>query len=155
DFLDNEFCVGANLLVAPVLDPQSERGGKRDVYLPAGGDWYCFMDNPLPLARSLPGGTTIRAFDASLGIIGDHIAFRVPLYVRAAAVTPTIELEQSVGERNHHNLPNPITLTVYPGPSGTYSMYLDDGVSRSSAPQRPVSEGGDEQARDQYRKITI
>lgn len=155
DYLDNEFCVGADLLVAPVLDPQSERGGKRDVYLPAGSDWYCFMDDRLPLDHPVPGGTTIRDFDASLGTAGDHIAFLVPLYVRAGAVIPTIELEQFVGERNHHRLPNPITLTVYPGPSGTYSLYLDDGISRSSAPRRPVQEGGDEQAGDQYRKITI
>lgn len=155
DFLDNEFCVGADLLVAPVLDPQSVGGGKRDVYLPAGSDWYCFMDNRLPLDHPVPGGTTIRDFDASLGTTGDHIAFLVPLYVRAGAVIPTIELEQFVGERNHNNLPNPITLTIYPGPAGAYSMYLDDGVSRSSAPTRPVEEGGDEQAGDEYRKVAI
>ncbi len=130
-------------------------GGKRDVYLPAGSDWYCFMDDRLPLARPVPGGTTIRDFDASLGTTGDHIAFLVPLYVRAGAIIPTIELEQFVGEHNHDNRPNPITLTVYPGPAGAYSMYLDDGVSRSSAPQRPVAEGGDEQAGDEYRKIVI
>jgi len=155
DFLDDEFCVGADLLVAPVLDPQSVGGGKRDVYLPSGSDWYCFMDDRLPLARPVPGGTTIRDFDSSLGTAGDHIAFLVPLYVRAGAVIPTIELEQFVGERNHHNLPNPITLTVYPGRVGAYSMYLDDGVSRSSAPRRPVEEGGDEQAGDEYRKVQI
>jgi alpha-glucosidase len=155
EYLDNEFCVGSDLLVAPILDPQSERGGKRDVYLPAGSDWYCFMDNRLPLDYPVAGGTTIRDFDASLGTAGDHIAFLVPLYVRAGAVIPMIELEQFVGERNHNKLPNPITLTVYPGPSGAYSMYLDDGISRSSAPRRPVKEGGDEQAGDKYRKTVI
>jgi alpha-glucosidase len=155
EFLDTEFCVGADLLVAPVLDAQSVGGGKRDVYLPAGTDWYCFMDNRLPLDHSVPGGTTIREFDASLGTTGDHIAFLMPMYVRASAIIPTIELEQYVGERNHNNLPNPITLNIYPGPAGTYSMYLDDGVSRSSAPQRPTEEGGDEQARDEYRKTVI
>lgn len=154
-FLDTEFCVGDNLLVAPILDPQEVNGGKRDVYLPAGTDWYCFMDNRLPLGQPVPGGTTIRDYDASLNTSGDHIAFLVPLYVRAGAIIPTIELEQYVGERNHHNLPNPITLTIYPGPTGTYSLYLDDGISRSAAPQRPLEEGGDEQARGEYRHTVI
>jgi alpha-glucosidase len=158
EFLDTEFCVGADLLIAPVLDPQSLGSGKRDVYLPAGSDWYCFMDNRLPLDHPVPGGTTIRDFDASLGTDGDHIAFLVPMYVRAGAVIPTIELEQYVGERNQKNLPNPITLNIYPGiypRPVAYSMYLDDGISRSSAPQRPTEEGGDEQARNEYRQTQI
>lgn len=154
-FLDSEFCVGADLLVAPVLDPQSAGGGKRDVYLPAGSDWYCFMDDRLPLDCPVPGGTTVREFDASLGALGDHIAFLVPIYVRAGAIIPTIGLEQFVGERNASKLPNPVTLNIYPGPASEYSMYLDDGVSRSSAPRRPLSEGGDEQAADEYRHTRI
>ncbi|HEX6527694.1 MAG TPA: TIM-barrel domain-containing protein [Streptosporangiaceae bacterium] len=151
-FLDNEFCVGADLLVAPVLDPQSVGGGKRDVYLPAGNDWYCFMDDRLPLDHPVPGGTTVAGFDASLGTDGDHIAFQVPIYVRAGAVIPTVGLEQFIGERNAGNLPNPVTLSIYPGPAGEYSMYLDDGISRSSA---PAQEGGDEQAADEYRHTRI
>ena len=59
-----------------------------------------------------------------------------PTYVRAGAILPTIELEQYVGERNRSGLPNPVTLNVYPGGHGEYTMYLDDGVSRSSAPRR-------------------
>jgi alpha-glucosidase len=34
-------------------------------------------------------------------------------------------------------------------------MYLDDGVSRSSAPDRPPSEGGDDQAAGEYRHTRI
>jgi alpha-glucosidase len=152
NFLNDEFCVGADLLIAPVLDPQSERGGKRDVYLPAGSDWYCFMDDLLPLDYPVPGGTTVAGFDASLSAEGEHVAFQVPIYVRAGAIIPTVGLEQYVGERNASQLPNPVTLNVYPGPAGEYSLYLDDGVSRSSAATR---EGGDELAADQYRQSKI
>jgi alpha-glucosidase len=154
-FLNNEFCVGGDLLVAPILDPQSEGQGKRDVYLPAGSDWYCFTDDRLALDHSVPGGTTVRDFDASLGSLADHIAFLVPVYVRAGAIIPTIELEQFVGERHQKNLPNPVTFNVYPGREGRYTMYLDDGVSRSSAPRRPPEEGGDPQAADEYRQTEI
>jgi alpha-glucosidase len=154
-FLDNEFCVGNDLLVAPILDPQSSGSGKRDVYLPAGSDWYCFMDNRLPLDHPVSGGTTVRDFDASLGLQDVHLGFLVPIYVRAGAIVPTIELEQYVGERNAKNLPNPVTLNVYPGQSGRYTMYLDDGVSRSSAPVKPLEQGGDPSASDEYRQTVI
>jgi alpha-glucosidase len=152
--------VGKDLLIAPVLDPQEPQSlqknyGKRDVYLPVGSDWYCFMNNTMPLGSVIEGGTTIRDFDASLHLEGNHINFIVPMYVRAGAIIPTIELEQYVGERNQKGEPNPITLNVYPGNSGEYTMYLDDGVSRSSAPKMPVGSGWDEEANDEYRKTKI
>lgn len=158
-FLDNEFFVGKDLLIAPVLDPQEpqslqKNNGKRDVYLPAGSDWYCFMNNTMPLASATEGGTTIRDFDASLHLEGNHINFIVPMYVRAGAIIPTIELEQYVGERNKNGDPNPITLNVYPGKTGEYTMYLDDGVSRSSSPKLPEYRW-DDVANDEYRKTKI
>jgi alpha-glucosidase len=85
----------------------------------------------------------------------------LPAYVRAGAILPTIELEQFVGERNGNNQPNPITLNVYPGGDGRYTMYLDDGVSRSSAPLKssdPVQHarlGGDPDAKGEYREVLV
>ncbi|MGC1377650.1 MAG: hypothetical protein WA821_15555, partial [Anaerolineales bacterium] len=165
-FLNNEFIVGKNILVAPVLEPQSQSGynnfGKRDVYLPAGSNWYCFMDNVMPLSAAVDGGATIRDFDANLNLYGSHINFIVPMYVRAGAIIPTIELEQYVGQLNSEGKPNPITLNIYPDPDksrvknkNTYTMYLDDGVSRSSAPQKPQKYGGDPQAKSEYRRTYI
>jgi alpha-glucosidase len=170
-FLDNQFLVRNDLLIAPILDPQSDSNGygKRDVYLPAGSDWYCFMDNKKPLAPAVEGGTTVN-FDAHIDASRDHINFIVPMYVRAGAIIPTIELEQYVGERNDKGLPNPITINIYPGfpgniPDGErtttydavkhYKMYLDDGVSRSSAPSKDANCGGDEQAKGEYRETEI
>jgi len=123
-FLDNQFFVGKDLLISPVTKPQAEtNGGKWDVYLPQGSNWYCFMNNQLPLASLVEGGTTIRDFDANLNLEGKHINFIVPIYVRSGAIIPTLELEQYVGELNQQGKPNPITLNIYPGQSGEYTMY--------------------------------
>jgi alpha-glucosidase len=160
-YLNNEFFVGKDLLIAPVLDPQVQGGynnyGKRNVYLPAGSDWYCFMDNAMPLDFPVNGGTTINGFDANLNINGNHIGFIVPLYVRSGAVIPTIELEQFVGQLNSEGKPNPITLNIYPGDNGEYTMYLDDGISRSSADTQahPKEYGGDDAANDEYREVQV
>jgi alpha-glucosidase len=101
------------------------------------------------------GGTTVRDFDAGLGIGNDHIGFILPTYIRAGGIIPTIELEQYVGELASKGIPNPITLNIYPGQSGSYVMYLDDGVSRSSAPVRPEERGGDDEARGEYRETHV
>ena len=167
-FLSNQFFVGKDLLIAPVLEPQepllgSKNDGRRDVYLPSGSNWYCFMDNKKPLLAAIEGGTTVRDFNAHLNIDNNHINFIVPIYVREGAIIPTIELEQYVGQLNQEGKPNPITLNIYPGKIGEYTMYLDDGISRSSARSRwteyedtnPQDYGIDEQAGDEYRQTQI
>lgn len=155
-FLDNQFFVRKDLLIAPVLEPQSATNGygKREIYLPVGSDWYCFMDNKQPLTAVVEGGTTVRDFDARLDANEDHLSFIVPIYVRSGAIIPTIELEQYVGERNQQGQLNPITLNIYPGHSGEYTMYLDDGVSRSSALKQD-SFDGDSQAKSEHRQVRI
>lgn len=158
-FLNNEFFLGNDMLVAPVLIPQEQNNnqGKRDVYLPSGSNWYCFMNNTAPLGLPVEGGTTIREFDANLNMIDNHINFIVPVYVREGAVIPTMEIEQFVGQRNKMGQANPITLNIYPGNSGSYTMYLDDGISRSSASTdaHPLDFKGDNEAKDEYRKVDI
>lgn len=169
-FLDDQFFLRQDILVAPILDPQSASNGygKRDVYLPAGSDWYCFKDSKQPLDEAVDGGTTIRQFDAHLSDKPEHIPFTVPVFVRGGAIIPTIELEQYVGELNSKGLPNPITLNIYPGKShylpdedgsptesGKYTMYLDDGVSRASEPKESGLYDNDELANSEYRKVEI
>lgn len=156
-FLDNEFFVGNDLLIAPVLDPQSNVNGygKRDVYLPYGNNWYGFRDNKTPLGLAVEGGTTVRDYDANINLEGDHIGYILPIYVRAGAIIPTIELEQYVGELNTQGRPNPITLNIYPGEKGEYTMFLDDGVSRSSALEKSTAKGGDVEAKSEYRQTKI
>jgi len=163
--LNDEFFIGRDMLVAPVLEREEVTQGKRDVYLPAGSRWYCFeanyQDKVLPLAAAVQGGVLIKGFDA--GIAGmnwdsNRISFLCPIYVREGGVIPTILLEQYVGELNALNKPNPITYNIYPGLSGSYTTYLDDGVSRSSAPaDAPQFKYGDEAgiAKSEYRKTRL
>jgi alpha-glucosidase len=89
DFLSTQFFVGNNLLVAPILDKSKKM---RDVYLPAGSNWYCFMDNKQPLATPVEGDTTIN-YNADISEDDNHLPFTLPLYVREGAIIPTIELE--------------------------------------------------------------
>ena len=156
-FQDSEFMLGNDILVAPVLDPEDPQAadrGFRDVYLPSGTDWFSFKDGRQPLEQRQPGGTTVR-FDAHLSDDPQHQPFTVPVYIRAGAVLPMLELEQYVGQRREQGLPHPITFTIYPGAAGSCTSYLDDGISRSSAPEADPALDEDPAGRGEYRQVTV
>lgn len=161
EFLNTEFMVRDSLLVAPILEREVSEGddnnkkGRRDVYLPAGNQWYQFTNHQKPLGEALEGGTAVCGFDATINSDPGHIPYIVPLYVKEGAILPVIELEQYVGEKNAKGEANPITLYVYPGQEGSYTMYLDDGVSRSSQPEGDIQYGTDPMAKGEYREIAI
>lgn len=157
--LSTEFMVRDSLLVAPILEKEipenGGRTGKRDVYLPAGNRWYQFKNHQEPLDDAIDGGTTVCGFDATINNDPGHIPYIVPLYVKEGAVIPVIELEQYVGEKNANGEANPVTLYIYPGKEGSYTMYLDDGVSRSSQPKGSTRYGTDPRANGEYREVSI
>ena len=105
--IDDEYMFGPAFLVAPVT---SYRARRRAVYLPTGSDWYDFNTG-----RRYTGGATIEA-PAPLA--------RMPLFVRAGAIVPTGPAEQYTGE--HPDAP--ITLLVYAGANGHFSLYEDAGT---------------------------
>ena len=49
----------------------------------------------------------------------------MPLYVRAGAILPMGPVKQYTGEA----VDGPLTLHVYPGADGTFTLYEDDGHS--------------------------
>ncbi|HZD53283.1 MAG TPA: TIM-barrel domain-containing protein [Woeseiaceae bacterium] len=103
-----EYLFGPAFLVSPVY----EHGARsREVYLPAGADWYDFYSG-----EKHSGGVTIDA-DAPLA--------RMPLFVRAGSIVPTGPEIRHTGE----SLNAPLTLNVYTGADGAFDIYEDDGIS--------------------------
>jgi alpha-D-xyloside xylohydrolase len=106
--INDEYLFGPAFLVAPVSQFKATR---REVYLPAGVSWFDFNTG-----KRYEGGQTIQA-DAPLA--------RMPLFVRAGSIVPTGPVLQYVDEQ-----PNaPLTVVVYTGADGTFSLYEDDGRS--------------------------
>lgn len=106
--IDDEYLFGDAFLVAPVT---AYKARSRSVYFPAGTRWYDF-----DTGRAYQGGTraTVEApFE------------RLPLFVRAGAIVPTGPVTHYVDE--HRDAP--LTILVYPGADGSFSLYEDDGRS--------------------------
>src|SRR5688572_28322286 len=114
--LDDQFMIGNDLLVAPVMKPDVTR---RLVYL-AKGVWYDYWTN-----KRYDGATTI-----TVGAPLDT----VPMFVRGGAIIPSGPAMSYVGEKPV----DPITFSIYPDSSGSASttLYEDDGVSPSYKQER-------------------
>jgi alpha-D-xyloside xylohydrolase len=105
--IGDEYMFGPALLVAPV----TEQGRvSREVYLPAGVDWYNFWTN-----ERVRGGQTVTV-DAPIDII--------PLFVRAGSILPLGEPVESTNE-----VQRIATLRVYPGADADFDLYSDDGTT--------------------------
>ena len=107
--LDDEFMIGEDLLVAPVLKPDLS---ERLVYLPK-GVWCDYWSG-----KRYEGGRMIRV-PAPLEI--------VPMFVRAGAIIPLAPAMKFIGESRW----DPLTLAIYPDEKGSASasLYEDDGLS--------------------------
>ncbi|HJT28086.1 MAG TPA: TIM-barrel domain-containing protein [Pyrinomonadaceae bacterium] len=107
--LDDQFMVGNDLLVAPIMKPDVTR---RLVYLPA-GSWYDYWTN-----KKYSGGTMI-SVEAPLDV--------VPMFVRAGAMIPVWPPLSYISEKPVET----ITFDIYPDDSGSASatLYEDDGLS--------------------------
>jgi alpha-D-xyloside xylohydrolase len=104
----DQYLFGSSILVAPVYEYRARR---RQVYLPAGVDWYEFESG----VRH-GGGQWL---DAAAPLA------RMPLFVKAGAIIPTGPAAQFVAEALNSNL----TLLVYPGANGKFELVEDDGTS--------------------------
>jgi alpha-glucosidase/alpha-D-xyloside xylohydrolase len=101
----DEYLWGRDLLVAPV----TEKGATaRTLYLPR-GTWFDFWT-----AEKLIGGRELsRPVDLAT----------MPMYVRAGAILPLGPVKQYTEEK----VDGPLTLQIYPGADGAFTIYEDDG----------------------------
>ena len=110
DNSNDQYLLGPNLLVAPVLNPSQRR---RNVVLP-GGNWIDFYTN-----FTYPGGGTV-GVPAPLA--------HAPLLVRAGAFLPMTTYRPSTARYR----PDTLLLRYYPdstSPESEFTMYDDDGHS--------------------------
>ena len=114
---DTTYLFGRSLLVSPVTEPQYYEGADipldvpqiKDVYLPAGADWYNYFTG-----ERFAGGNVV-----AVGTPLDSM----PLFVRAGSILPTSPVMQYVDE-----IPDaPYTVTVYPGADADFTLYEDSG----------------------------
>ena len=105
--MGDEYMFGPAFLVAPMTEQGRE---SRQVYLPAGRDWYNFWTN-----EKLAGGQTVTVA-APIGTI--------PLFVSAGSIIPMGSDIQNT------SLPQALKeIRVYAGRESDFTLYDDDGVS--------------------------
>jgi len=103
----DEYLWGRDILVAPVTEAGATR---RTLYLPR-GTWFDFWT-----AEKLSGGRELsRPVDLAT----------MPLYVRAGTILPLGPVKQYTEEK----VDGPLTLQIYPGADGVFTVYEDDGRS--------------------------
>lgn len=105
--LRDEYMFGPAFLVAPVTEQGSTT---REVYLPAGSDWYNYWTN-----EKVKGGQTITV-SAPIDTI--------PLFVRAGSIIPFGTMVEST-----HQQQSIAKVRVYPGANAAFTLFSDDGTT--------------------------
>jgi alpha-D-xyloside xylohydrolase len=107
--MGDEYMFGPAFLVAPV----TEQGRtSRQVYLPAGADWYDYWTN-----QRFTGGQTVTA-NAPID--------KIPLFVRAGSIIPMgVQVPSTATAQALES------IRVYPGADASFALYDDDGVTNA------------------------
>lgn len=105
--IGDEYMFGPAFLVAPVT---SQGQTSKSVYLPAGTAWYNYWTN-----QRYEGGQTVEV-SAPIDTL--------PLFVKAGAIIPVGSAVEST-----HDKQTIAHVRVYPGASGTFALYSDDGLT--------------------------
>ena len=108
--LDSQYMFGPDLLVAPVLDP----AGRSSVYLPD-GNWFDFW------TQEVMRGPSVQQVEVPLD--------RMPIYVRANALIPTIEPPEYIREGPFDVL----TVDGYLQSTGALELRDTDGTTTIAA----------------------
>ena len=103
----DQYMFGPAFLVAPITEQGVE---SREVYLPAGSDWYNYWTN-----EKVAGGQTV-----TVAAPIDQI----PLFVRAGSIVPMgVDIPSTATPQSLKE------VRVYPGKDVEFTLYDDDGVS--------------------------
>ncbi len=106
--IGDQYMFGNSLMVCPVYEYKSTQ---RDVYFPNTTDWYDFYTG-----KSIQGGQTLQV---------DAPYSRIPLFVPAGTILPFGPEIQFTDEKEPEN----VTLYVYGGKNGKFTLYEDEGVN--------------------------
>jgi len=105
--INDQYMFGPAFLVAPVTEQGRQ---SREVYLPAGSDWYNYWTN-----EKFTGGQTVTVA-APIHVI--------PLFVRAGSIVPMgVDIQSTATAQALKE------IRVYPGRDAEFVLYDDDGVS--------------------------
>jgi alpha-D-xyloside xylohydrolase len=105
--LNDEYMFGPALLVAPITQYQQR---SRSVYLPSGAQWYEYWSG-----RPASSGSIVAAAPYD----------EIPVFVRAGSIIPYQPDMQYIGEK----AADLITLCVYAGANGRFTLYEDQGTT--------------------------
>ena len=105
--ISDQYLFGSSIMVAPVTHYKSR---SRSIYLPE-GIWYNFWTG-----EKISGARRIKA-DAPLD--------EIPLFVKAGSIIPVGPKIQYASQPSN----NPVRLFIYPGTSGSFELYDDDGTT--------------------------
>ncbi len=105
--LGTEYLFGPDFLVAPVTE---QAQSVKDVYLPAGADWYNYWTN-----EKVAGGQWVKV-NAPID--------QIPVFVKAGSILPIGSDIQSTATKQ-----SIAAIKVYPGKDGDFDLYDDDGTS--------------------------
>ncbi len=116
--VDDQYMFGRAVLVCPVTQPMyyapesrplTDVAKTRSVYLPQGADWYDFWTG-----QRYAGGQTL-IVEAGLDTL--------PVFLRAGSIVPLGPVVSYADEAPDA----PLELRVYPGQSGSFTLYADEG----------------------------
>lgn len=112
-----QYLFGNDMLVAPIGSPMVNGFSTIKVWLPGGSDWYEWHTGTL-----LKGGQVLdREFSID----------EYPIYLKAGAIIPMY----TGGVNNLHTNSADIKLGIFPGATGTATLYEDDGNDQRYATQ--------------------
>lgn len=107
----NQYLLGREILVAPITRPGYGKPVMKEIYLPAGQEWFDWFTGKI-----YEGGQVI-AYECPLD--------RMPIFVKAGSILPLAPNMEYSSERPL----NPLTLDVFAGKSTSFRLYEDDGSS--------------------------